>query len=133
MGQDAVLARGGVVVSAAGPSGGYPDQPAPLVGQGEEVQAVTLMFPGVVAPVGLPGAAPDGDEGAVDQDHLPALPGDLLQSAVQAWGLRGKEGDQLVAPAADGRLGHIVAACHVGQALVFPGGRIRHRDRITFR
>jgi hypothetical protein len=69
------------------------------------------------------------DEGAVDQDHLPALPGDLLQGAVQARGLRGEEGDQLVAPAADGRLGHVVAAGHVGQALVVTQhGQDDHRD-----
>lgn len=77
-----------------------------------------VVFAGVVAPVGIPGAALGGEEGAVDQDHLPALPGDLLQGAVQARRLRGEQGNQLVATAADGRLGHVVAAGHVGQALV---------------
>jgi hypothetical protein len=37
VGQDVVVAGGGVVVRAAGPGGGYPDQPTAFVGQGEEV------------------------------------------------------------------------------------------------
>lgn len=129
VGQNVVVAGGGVVVGAAGPGAGYPDQPALLVGQGEEVQAVMVVFAGVVAPVGLPFAALGVDEGAVDQDYLPALPGDLLQGAVQARGLRGEQGDQFVAPAADGRLGHVVAAGHVGQTLVVTQhGQDDHRD-----
>ncbi|GAA4696602.1 hypothetical protein GCM10023324_59360 [Streptomyces youssoufiensis] len=56
----------------------------------------------------------------------------------------GEQGDRLVAPAADGGLGHVVAAGPVGQAPVvaqhgrdehrdLSGGRIRHLDRIAFR
>ncbi|MFH9493661.1 hypothetical protein ACH4LZ_30255 [Streptomyces halstedii] len=107
VGQDVILAGGGVIVSAAGPGGGYPDQSALLV----------------------------------DQDHLTALPGDLLQGAVQARRLRGEEGDQLVPTAADGGPGHVVP---VGQALIVaqhgqddhgdPSGRQDPPpDRITFR
>jgi hypothetical protein len=88
-----------------------------------------VVFAGVVPPVGLPGAALGGDEGAVDQDHLPAPFGDLLQDAVQARGLRGEQGDQLVAPSADGGHGDVVAAGHVGQALVVAQhGQDDHRD-----
>jgi hypothetical protein len=81
MGQDVVVAGGGDVVGAARPGGRYLDQPPVLVGQGEEVQAVAAVFAGVVPPVGLSGAALGGDEGAVDQDHFPAVLGDLLQGA----------------------------------------------------
>jgi hypothetical protein len=42
--QDVVTAVGGDVVGAAGPGGRYPDQTAVLVGQGEEVQAVAVVF-----------------------------------------------------------------------------------------
>jgi hypothetical protein len=129
VGQDVVVAGGDVVVGAAGRGCGYPDQAASLVGQGEEVQAVTAVFAGVVPPVGLSGAALGRDEGAVDQDDLPAQPADLFQGAVQARSLRGEQGDQLVAPAADGGLGHVVAASHVGQALVVTQhGQNDHRD-----
>ncbi|MFF2900241.1 hypothetical protein [Streptomyces sp. NPDC057966] len=70
-----------------------------------------------------------GDEGAVDQGHFHALLGDVLQGAVQAWCLRGEQCGQLVAPAADGGLGHVVAAGHVGQALVVAQhGQDDHRD-----
>lgn len=65
--QDVVVAGGGDVVGAAGPGGGYPDQTASLVGQGKEVQAVMVVFAGVVSPVGFAGAALGGDEGAVDE------------------------------------------------------------------
>lgn len=93
------------------------------------MQAVAVVFAGVVLAVRLPGAALGGDEGAVDQDDLPAPSGDLLQGAVQARGLRGEQGDQLVAPAADGGGGDVVAAGHVGQALVVPQqGQDDHRD-----
>jgi hypothetical protein len=69
------------------------------------------------------------DESAVDQDQLPAPLGDLLQGAVQARGLGGEQSDQFVAPAADGGLGHVVAAGHVGQALVVPQhGQNDHRN-----
>jgi hypothetical protein len=129
VGQDVVVAGGGVVVGAAGPGGGYPDQAAPLVGEGEEAQAVVAMFAGVVLAVGLPGAALGGDEGAVNQDHLPTLPGALLARAVQARGLCGEQSDRLVAPASDGGLGDVVAAGHVGQALVVAQyGQDDHRD-----
>ncbi|MFJ1732814.1 hypothetical protein [Streptomyces sp. NPDC088254] len=74
-------------------------QAAALVGEGEEVQAVVAMFAGVVLAVGLPGAALGGDEGAVNQDHLPALLDDLLEDMVQARGLCGEQSDRLVAPA----------------------------------
>ncbi|GAA2731689.1 hypothetical protein GCM10010360_15990 [Streptomyces nogalater] len=132
------------VLSWVRPGRGYPDQSTPLVGQGEEVQAVMVVFAGVVPPVGLSGAALGGDEGAVDQDHLPALPGDLLQGAVQSLRLHGEQGDQLVAPAAVGELGRVVAAAMSARrrswrstartiTAIFPGGRIRHLDRITFR
>lgn len=88
-----------------------------------------VVLAGVIPPVGRPGAALGGDEGAVDQDHLPALPDDLLQGAVQPRRLRGEQADQLVAPAADGGLGHVVAAGHVGQALVVTQhGQDNHRD-----
>ncbi|KOG07671.1 hypothetical protein ADK35_43725 [Streptomyces viridochromogenes] len=109
-----VVAGGGDVVGAAGPGGGYPDQAASLVGQGEEVQAMAAMFAGVVPAVGSSGAALSRDERAVDQDHLTALFGDLPQGAIQARGLCGEQPDQLVAPAADGGLGDVVAASHVG-------------------
>ncbi|MEU8709541.1 hypothetical protein [Streptomyces sp. NPDC048565] len=69
------------------------------------------------------------DEGAVDQDRFSALPGDLLQGAVQARRLGGEQSDQLVAPATDGGLGHVVAASHVCEALVVPQyGQDDHRD-----
>lgn len=124
-----VVTGGGVVVGAAGPGSGYPDQAPVLVGQGEEVQAMAAVLAGVVPPVGLPGAAPGADEGAIDQDHLPTLPDDLLQGTVQPRRLRGKQFDQLVAPTANGGLGHIVAASHVGQALVMTQhGQDDHRD-----
>jgi hypothetical protein len=129
VGQDVVVVGGRNVVGAAGPGGGYPDQAAFLVGEGEEVQAVMAVFAGIVAGVGLPGTPLSGDEGAVDKGHLPALPGDLLQGAVQARGLRGGQGDQLVAPSADGGLGHVVAAGDVGRALVVAQhGQNGHRD-----
>lgn len=57
VGQQVVAAGGGDVVGVAGPGSGYPDQPASLVGQGEDVQAVTVVLDGVVRPVRLPGAA----------------------------------------------------------------------------
>ncbi|MGW0515683.1 hypothetical protein [Streptomyces olivaceoviridis] len=48
---------------------------------------------------------------------------------VQVRCLHGEQGDQLVAPAADGGLGHVVAIGHVGQALVVPQhGQDDHRD-----
>lgn len=112
-----------------GPGGGYPDHAAAFVGQGEEVQAVMVVFAGVVPPVGLAGATLGGDEGAVDRDHLPACLSDPLQGAVQARCLGCEQGDQLVAPAADGGFGHVVAAGHVGQALVVAQhGQDDHRD-----
>ncbi|MFC4648292.1 hypothetical protein ACFPEU_40415 [Streptomyces mangrovi] len=93
------------------------------------MQAVMVVFTGVVPPVGLSCAALGGDEGAVDQDHLPALLGDLLQGAVHARRLGGKQGDQLVTPAADSGLGHVVSAGHVGQALVMTqDSHDDHRD-----
>ncbi|WP_344389846.1 hypothetical protein [Streptomyces vastus] len=53
----------------------------------------------------------------------------LLQGAVQARGLRGEQGDQLVAPAAHGGFGNVVAAGHVGLALVVPQhGQDNHGD-----
>jgi hypothetical protein len=55
------------------------------------VQAVMVVLAGVVAPVGLSGAALGGDESAVDQDYLSALPGDLLQGMVQSRRLRGQD------------------------------------------
>lgn len=42
--QGMVVAGGSDVVGAAGPGCGYPDQVASLVGQGEEVQAVMVVF-----------------------------------------------------------------------------------------
>lgn len=69
------------------------------------------------------------DEGAVNQDDLPTLTGDLLQRAVQAWCLRGEQGDRLVAPVTDGGLGDVVADGHVGQALIVAQhGQDDHRD-----
>ncbi|WP_327733376.1 hypothetical protein OG749_05345 [Streptomyces nojiriensis] len=95
----------------------------------KKVQAMAAMLAGVVAPVGSSGTAPGADEGAVDQDHLPALLGDLLQGAVQPRRLGGEQSDQLVPPAADGGLGYVVAAGHVGQALVVAQhGQDDHRD-----
>lgn len=41
-----VVMGGRGVVGAAGPRGGDPDQAAPLVGQGEAVQAVTVVLAG---------------------------------------------------------------------------------------
>ncbi|GAA0522817.1 hypothetical protein GCM10010390_26350 [Streptomyces mordarskii] len=90
VGQDVVVAGGRVVVGAAGPGDGYPDQSAAFIGQGEEVQAAMVVFAAVVAPVGLSGAVLGGDEGPVDQDQLPTLLGGLLQGAVQARGLGGE-------------------------------------------
>lgn len=84
VGQDVIVAGGGVVVGAAGPGGGYPDQATVLVGQGEEVQAAAVVLAGVVPLVGRSGAALGADEGAVDENHLPALRDDLVQGAVQA-------------------------------------------------
>jgi hypothetical protein len=103
-----------------------------------------VVFAGVVSPVGFAGSALGRDEGAVDEDHLFALLGDLPQGTVQTRCLVGEQSDELVPPAADGGLGHVVAASHVGQALIVPQfgqddhrdpprGRIRHRDRIAFR
>ncbi len=118
VGQNVVVAGGGVVVGAAGPGGGHPDQAAPLVGEGEELQAVLAVLAGVVLAVGFPGSALSVDQGALNQDGLPTLAGDRLQGTVQARGLCGEQGDHLVAPATDGGLGDVVAARHVGQALV---------------
>ncbi|MFB7574959.1 hypothetical protein [Streptomyces sp. NPDC056165] len=81
---------------------------------------MAAVLAGIVPPVGPPSAALGADEGAVDQDHLPAPLGDLPQRTVQARRLGGEQSDQLVPPAADGRLGHVVAAGHIGQALVVP-------------
>lgn len=93
------------------------------------MQAVAAVLAGVVPSVGLAGAAPGADEGAVDQDQLAALLGDLLQGAVQVRRLGGEQSDQLVAPASDTGLGHVVAAGHVGQALVVAQyGQDDHRD-----
>jgi hypothetical protein len=129
VGQDAVAAGGGDVVGAAGPGGRYPHQTAPLVGQGEDVQAVAAMLAGVVRAVRLSGTALGGDEGVVDQDDLAAPPGDRLQGAVQARGFRGQQVDQLVAPTPDGGGGDVAAAGHVGQALIVPQhGQDDHRD-----
>ncbi|GGR34935.1 hypothetical protein GCM10015536_45610 [Streptomyces griseomycini] len=129
VGQDVVVAGGGVVVGAAGPGGGYPDQASLLVSQGEEVQAVAAVLAGVVPPVGLASATLGADEGAVDQDHLPTLLRDLLQGAIQARRPGGEQPDQLVAPGADGGLGHVVSAGHVGQTLVMAQhGQHDHRD-----
>ncbi|MFF1718265.1 hypothetical protein [Streptomyces sviceus] len=86
---------------------------------------MTVVLTGIVPPVGLSGAARGGDEGAVDQDHLPALLGGLLQGTVHARRLGGEQGDQLVAPAADDLLVHVIAAGHVGQALVVTQHGIR--------
>lgn len=44
VGQNVVMAGGGVVMGAAGPGGGYPDQAALLVGEGEEVQAMVAVL-----------------------------------------------------------------------------------------
>ncbi|MET9519448.1 hypothetical protein [Streptomyces sp. NPDC002994] len=66
----------------------------------------------------MAGAALRGDEGAVGQDDLAAAPRDLLEGAVQARDLRGEQTDDLVPPAADGGGGDVVAAGHVGHALV---------------
>lgn len=41
-----VVMGGRGVVGAAGPRGGDPDQAAPLVGQGEAVQAVPVVLAG---------------------------------------------------------------------------------------
>lgn len=76
VGQDGVVAGGGVVVGVAGPGGGSPDQAALVVGQGEEGQAMAVVLAGVVPPVGLPGATLGADEGAVGQDRLCGLPGE---------------------------------------------------------
>lgn len=45
MEQDVIVAGGSVVVCAAGPGGGDPHQAAPLVGEGEEAQAVRRCLP----------------------------------------------------------------------------------------
>jgi hypothetical protein len=90
---------------------------------------MAVVLAGIVGAVVLAGAALGGDEGAVDQDNLLAPGGDLLQCPVQARGLRGEQTDHLVAPAPDGALGDVVAAGHVGQALVVPQhGQDDHRD-----
>lgn len=47
--------------------------------QGQDVQAVTVVFAGAVGTVGSAGASLGGDEGAVNQDDLPAPSDDLLQ------------------------------------------------------
>lgn len=111
----------------------------------KKVQAMAAMLAGVVAPVGSSGTAPGADEGAVDQDHLPALLGDLLQGAVQPRRLGGEQSDQLVPPAADGGLGYVVAHAAMSArrwswrstartiTAIFPGSRIRHLERIAFR
>src|SRR5690242_13794459 len=64
--------------------GGYPGHPASLVGQGQDVQAVTVVFAGIVRAVRGAGAALGGDEGAVDQNDLAAPLGDLFQGTVVA-------------------------------------------------
>ncbi|MFF7443214.1 hypothetical protein [Streptomyces sp. NPDC008122] len=79
---------------------------------------MAAVLAGVTPPVGLAGAALGTDEGAVDQDHLPTLLRDLPQGSVQARRLDSERPDQLVAPVADGGLGHVVSAGHVGQTLV---------------
>ncbi|WP_329030490.1 MULTISPECIES: hypothetical protein [unclassified Streptomyces] len=90
---------------------------------------MSSVLAGQVPSVGAAVAALGANEGAVDQDHLSALLDDLLQYAVQARGLGGEESDQLVAPAADRGLGHVVSAGHVGQALVVAQDcRDDHRD-----
>ncbi|MER6374269.1 MULTISPECIES: hypothetical protein [Streptomyces] len=64
------------------------DHPASLDGQGQDVQAVTVVFAGMVRAVRGAGAALGGDEGAVDQDDFAAPLGDLVQGAVQPRSLR---------------------------------------------
>ncbi|MEU7838295.1 MULTISPECIES: hypothetical protein [unclassified Nonomuraea] len=75
------------LAGTAGLGGGDPDQVAVLVGEGEEQQAVDLVFAVVVGAVGSPGAAAGTHQRAVQQHDLPAGLGDLLQGAVQAWGV----------------------------------------------
>ncbi|MGW2368575.1 hypothetical protein ACWCZ5_23730 [Streptomyces sp. NPDC001667] len=110
----------GVAVGAAGLGGGEPDQAALLVGQGKEMRAMAGVLAGIVPPVGLAGAAPDGDEGAVDQDPLSSLLGGLAQGTVQARRLGGEPSDQLVATAADG-IGTQASRC--------PRRALRHSSR----
>lgn len=82
-----VVAGGGDLRGPAGPCGGDPHQSAALlIGEGQEQQAVGLVFAGVVAPVGRSGAAPGADKGAVQQNHLPTLSDDSLQSPIRALG-----------------------------------------------
>ncbi|MFF1649956.1 hypothetical protein [Streptomyces sp. NPDC058240] len=76
-----------------------------------------------------------GDTLGVDvsmRAKLEPLRGKLVGPVDRGWlraGLRGEQGDQLVAPAADGGIGHVVPAGHVGQALVVTQhGQDDHRD-----
>ncbi|MGW0316435.1 hypothetical protein [Streptomyces flavidovirens] len=90
---------------------------------------MTVVPAGKVFSVVAAGAALGGNEGAVDQDDFPAPLRDLLQAPVQARSAGGEQVDHLVAPAADGGLGDVVAAGHVGQALIVAEhGQDDHRD-----
>lgn len=144
VGQDVIVPGGGAVVGAAVPGGGYPDQLTPLVGQGEEVQAVPVALASVVAPVGLPGAALGGNEGAVDQDHFPTLPSGLLQARSRRGACTANRRSarrasaaqwtrtRLLPPAMSARRRSRRSTARTITAIL-PGGRIRHLDRITFR
>jgi hypothetical protein len=101
-GGDLVVPGSGDLRGAARPGRGDPDQVAPLVGQGEEEQAVDLVFPAAVRAVVLPGASVGAHQGAVDRDDLAAGSGDLLQGTVQARGAGGEQLDDFQQPAADG-------------------------------
>ncbi|KUN76561.1 hypothetical protein AQJ64_36915 [Streptomyces griseoruber] len=89
-----------------------------LVGQREKQQAMGFVLAGEVLPAVRPGATARTDEGAVQQDHDSAAACDLLQRPVQSRGSHSQEFDRLLHPATHGGGGDVVAAGHVGQALV---------------
>src|ERR1700677_3815077 len=106
------------LAGGAAVSWGDPDQIACFVGQGQEQEPVFLVLAVVVAAVGGAGAAAGGDQGAVEQHGLPALPGDCGEGAVQAGCAGGEQRDDLPGPAVDGGRGDAVAAGDVRQPVV---------------
>ena len=77
-----------------------------------------FVLAGIVAPVLGSGAAMGADQGAVQQDELPAAVRDLVQGAVQTLGAGGQEREEFVDPPFDARGGDAVAVGQIAQALV---------------
>jgi hypothetical protein len=114
---DAVLPRGGQVVSRAGQSRRGPEQSSEGIGEDLDVHAVAFVFPGVVRGVG--GDAVDRQQGAVEDDER--LRPNRRHRLVQGRG-EGLDGFTYVAvrgrdPDAEpgGELGVSVTAPQVGQ------------------